>query len=360
MVQGMAEEILIDGSAGEGGGQILRTALTLSLLTGTPFCMTNIRARRPNPGLRNQHLQCLRAAAAISRGKMDGATLGSPVVRFKPGKVRQGIYKFEIGTAGSVGLLLHTLYLPLALQAGGSELVLRGGTHVPWSPSYAFLEDGWLYFLKRLGFRIFLQLKRPGFFPRGGGEVWVGIRPAGELMPLHLSHRGEVLRIAARSVHWGMGTDFGERQAKTARAFLAEEEYGLKFEDEERESASPGGAFSLVGFFENGRCCYTALSQRGKSPESVASEACMRFLAFLQTGKSVDEYTADQILLPLALAEGESEFTTVKVSRHLLTNRDTICRFLPVGIAIEGELGEEGRVRIRGRRRGRPPRFSLA
>lgn len=355
----MADEILIDGSVGEGGGQILRTALTLSLLTGTPFCMTNIRSRRPNPGLRNQHLQCLRAAAAISRGKMDGAALRSPVVRFKPGKVRQGVYKFEIGTAGSTGLLLQTLFLPLSLLGGGSELVLRGGTHVPWAPSFAFLEDGWLYFLKRIGFRIFLQLKRPGFFPRGGGEIWVGIRPAAELTPLPLARRGEVLRIQARSVHWGLGSDFGARQSKAARAFLAEEEYGLKFEDLEQESSSPGGAFSLVGFFENGRCCYTALSDGKRSPESVASEACMRFLAFLHDRAAVDEYTADQLLLPLALAEGESEFTTVKVTRHLLTNRDILCRFLPVGIVIEGEIGEPGRVRIRGRRRGRPPRFSL-
>jgi RNA 3'-terminal phosphate cyclase (ATP) len=356
----VAEEVLIDGAVGEGGGQILRTALTLSLITGRPFRMTKIRAKRSNPGLRNQHLMCLRAAAAISKGKLEGATLGSSQVRFAPGKVRPGSYSFEIGTAGSTALLLQTLLVPLALQAASSELVLRGGTHVPWAPTVGFLEDCWLHFLKRMGFHVFLRLQRPGFFPRGGGEIWVGIRPAGELLPLELGRRGDVLRITARSLHWGVGPDFGERQAKVARALLAEVDYGLKFEDEEQEAPGPGGCFSLVGFFDGSRCCYSGLWEKGRTPEALSSAVCMRFLAFLHEQPAVDEHTADQILLPLCLAEGDSEYTTIQVTDHLLTNRDAICQFLPVGVSIDGEPGEAGLVRIKGRRIRRPPRFSLA
>src|SRR5437763_9801015 len=181
----------LDGSFGEGGGQILRSSLTLALLTGQSFRLRNVRARRAKPGLQPQHLTCVRAAAQVGDAQTAGASVGSSTLTFEPSTIRPGRYDFAIGTAGATGLVLHTVYLPLALRGGGpSELTLTGGTHVRTSPCFHFLEATWRRYLEQLGLRIRLRLVRPGFYPRGGGRVEAAIQPCPRLHGASLPERG--------------------------------------------------------------------------------------------------------------------------------------------------------------------------
>src|SRR5579875_3106770 len=180
----------LDGSFGEGGGQILRTCLALSLLTGRAFHLRNVRAGRPKPGLQPQHLMSVRAAATVGQAQTRGASLGSSVLDFEPGEVRAGPYRFDVGTAGSVGLVLHTIYLPLALRGRTpSELTLIGGTHVSTSPCFHFLDTTWRRYLELCGLRLSLRMNRPGFYPRGGGVVDAFIQPCPQLHGVQLGTR---------------------------------------------------------------------------------------------------------------------------------------------------------------------------
>src|SRR5262245_3061068 len=197
----MADVIEIDGSQGEGGGQVLRSSLALALLTGRPFHLRNVRARRSKPGLQPQHLKSVQAAAEIGQAKVKGASLGSCDLVFEPGPVRGGAYRFDIGTAGATGLVLHTVYLPLALRGEGpSEVTLIGGTHVTHSPSFHFLDATWRPYLERLGLQIGLRLDRPGFYPRGGGCVRAFVQPCPALQPLTLLERGPIGVTGASAV----------------------------------------------------------------------------------------------------------------------------------------------------------------
>src|SRR5262245_32018997 len=197
----MADVIEIDGSQGEGGGQVLRSSLALALLTGRAFHLRNVRARRSKPGLQQQHLKSVQAAAEIGQARVRGASLGSCDLAFEPGPVRAGTYRFEIGTAGATGLVLHTVYLPLALRGEGpSEVTLVGGTHVTHSPSYHFLDATWRPHLERLGLHVSLRLDRAGFYPRGGGCVRAFLQPCPAVRPLVLTERGEFTVIGTSTV----------------------------------------------------------------------------------------------------------------------------------------------------------------
>src|SRR5436305_1872307 len=195
-----AAMIEIDGSFGEGGGQVLRSSLALSLLTGRPFHLRNIRARRPKPGLQPQHLMSVRAAATVGQAQTRGASLHSSDLTFEPGAVKPGRYRFDIGTAGATSLVLHTVYLPLMLgQDGPSELTLTGGTHVKTSPSFHFLDRTWRAYLEAVGLRLRLEMVRPGFYPRGGGEVRAVLQPCAEVAPLRLLRRKGDVRVTGFS-----------------------------------------------------------------------------------------------------------------------------------------------------------------
>src|SRR5215469_2097545 len=236
--------IELDGSLGEGGGQILRTSLELSLLTGKPFHLRNVRAGRPKPGLQPQHLMSVRAAATIGQAQTRGASLGSSDLVFEPGDVQAGSYRFDVGTAGAVGLVLHTLYLPLALRGQTpSELTLIGGTHVSTSPCFHFLDTTWRRYLELCGLRVSLRMNRPGFYPRGGGVVEAFIQPCAKLHGVRLGARASV-KASGFSAVAGLDVSIARRQAR--RATFRLQQYGLKAHlREETWQGGPGSVLAV-------------------------------------------------------------------------------------------------------------------
>jgi RNA 3'-terminal phosphate cyclase (ATP) len=336
----------LDGSFGEGGGQILRTSLALSLLTGRAFHLRNVRAGRPKPGLQPQHLMSVRAAATIGQAQTRSASLGSSDLVFEPGEVKAGKYRFDVGTAGATGLVLHTLYLPLALRgATPSELTLIGGTHVSTSPCFHFLDTTWRRYLDLCGLRVSLRMSWPGFYPRGGGVVEAFIQPCGKLHGIPLGTRGSV-KASGFSAVAGLDASIARRQAR--RALFRLQQYGLKANlREEKWEGGPGSVLAVELDTTPVPTLFFALGARGKLAERVADEAVEQVIAYLDTGDAlVDAHSADQIVLPLALAEGPSEYLVAEVTRHLATNIAVIRRFLDRDIVCEGAEGEPGVVRI--------------
>jgi RNA 3'-terminal phosphate cyclase (ATP) len=343
----MSQTLLeLDGSLGEGGGQILRSSLSLSLLTGRAFRLVKVRAGRPKPGLQPQHLQSVRAAAAIGNATVKGDHLGSSELTFEPGTVQAGSYQFDIGTAGATGLVLHTLYLPLALRGSGpSELTLIGGTHVQTSPCYHFLERTWLPYMCQCGLKLSLKLVRPGYYPRGGGVVQAFLQPVERLQGVQLLERGPVKATGFSAVA-GLPDSIASRQARQASKRL--KAHGLKVDI--KEQSWPGGPCSILALELNtspAPTLFFALGARGKPSEAVADEAADQVIAYLDRGPAlVDPHSSDQLVLPLALAEGPSCYHVTEVTRHLNTNIAVIQRFVEREIRVEGEEGQPGTVRI--------------
>ena len=341
--------LVLDGSYGEGGGQILRTALTLSLLTGRPFRLINIRAGRPRPGLRPQHLACVRGAARLAGAEVEGDGRGSLEITFRPGRPRPGAYTLDIGTAGATGLLFQTLYLPLS-AAGGGRLILRGGTHVPHSPCFHYLSEVFWPVAEAMGLSGTLRIRRYGFYPAGGGEILAELEPVKALVGVTLAppfrpRLTRVLSVTSRD----LPAHIRRRQARRAEKLL--EEAGIRGEVmiEAVESPSPGTFVGVWGLEETKRLGHFALGARGKPAERVAEEAVEPYLEDMERKASVDEHLADQILLPAALATGKTRFRTPRVTGHLLTNAWVISRFLPeAGIEIHGEEGHPGEVEVFG------------
>ncbi len=328
--------IEIDGSQGEGGGQILRSSIALSLLTKKPFRLHNIRAGRSKPGLQPQHLASVRAAAAIGQAKLKGAALGSTELDFEPGAIKAGPYRFDIGTAGATSLLLHTIYLPLALGGQGpSEITVTGGTHVTTSPSFHFLDLTWRRYLARIGLNLTLTQVRPGFYPRGGGMVVMHVEPAARLTGLVLRER-EPIKISGFSAVAGLSDDIARRQARRA-IYLLEKATALDCPIEiERWEGGPASVLGIVMQAGPVTSLFVGLGARGKPAETVAEEAVEEALAYWKAENApVDAHSADQLVLPLALAEGSSELHIAEVTPHLLTNIDVIRRFLDRDISCD-------------------------
>jgi RNA 3'-phosphate cyclase len=340
--------IEIDASFGEGGGQILRSALSLSVITGQAMRLTNIRARRPQPGLKPQHLEAVEAAAQISSARVEGASLGSQSLVFEPTGLESGDYVFDIGTAGSTSLLLQTLVLPLSFAMGLSRLTLRGGTHVPWSPCYHYLQWQWLPYLEVAGYHLECSLERAGFYPRGGGVIHANIMPSHHLTPLRLTSRGRLLRLRGLSGVGRLERSIAERQRSQASERLHKLGVALEMEITEVPAASPGTFLILQAEFEGGRCCAFALGARHKRAEKVADEAVDDLLADIGSGGAIDAWLADQLLLPLAFVPGISELSVSRVSQHLCSNAELLGYFLPVSVEIEGAIGQPGSVRLEG------------
>jgi RNA 3'-terminal phosphate cyclase (ATP) len=337
----------LDGSFGEGGGQILRTSLTLALLTGKAFHLRNVRARRAKPGLQPQHLMSVRAAATIGQAQVRGASLHSSDLVFEPGPVAAGTYHFAIGTAGAVSLVLHTLYLPLALRGEGpSELVLTGGTHVSTSPCFHFLDVTWRPYLELLGLRLKLRMRRVGFYPRGGGVVEAHVQPCPRLQGLTLLDRHPVTAVSGFSAVAGLPEQIAARQAR--RALNRLESSGLKVNlPEETWDGGPGTVLALALQTQPVPTLFFGLGARGKPAERVADEAADQLLVYLEAEPAaVDAHSADQLILPLALAEGSSAFSVTEVTSHLLTNVAMIRRFVDRDIVCEGKEGGPGTVRV--------------
>lgn len=343
--------ITIDGSMGEGGGQILRSALTLSVLTGQAFTLVNIRAARKSPGLRAQHLAAVKAAQRISQARVTGDRIGSQQLTFEPGTVQPGTYHFDIGTAGATSLVLQTVLLPLAMAQGTSRLSVTGGTHVPWSPCFHYLDWQWREFLTHIGIPFSLALDMAGFLPEGGGrisaEIPGGARPHG----LQLVERGGLRRIYGLSAVANLPPEIAERQRRQAlrhlKALLPQTEVEIVLE--ELPAYSRGTLLLLLAEFEHSQACFFALGERGKPAERVADEAVEGLITLLDTDAAIDPWLADQLLLPLALASESSEFRTSAVTRHLLTNAEVIGYFLPVAVDLSDKLGAPSLVRVQPR-----------
>jgi RNA 3'-phosphate cyclase len=340
--------IEIDGATGEGGGQVLRSALTLSVLTGKPVRLVNIRARRPRPGLMAQHLKAVEAAAAVAGARVEGARLGSTALQFAPRAVHAGSFRFDIGTAGSTTLVLQTVLVPLGLLDAESRLTITGGTHVPWSPCAEYVSLHWLPHLRRIGFNAEVTLEQAGFYPRGGGRLLAYVQPASALTALSLVERGKLRCIRGLSAVARLDPSVAERQRQQALRRLARHCDHVEIRLAALPAPSPGSVLLLLAEFEHSQACYTALGARGKPAERVADEAVDALEAFLESDAAIDQYLADQLLIPLACVAATSELRTASVTQHLITNADVVRHFVPVEIHVYGNLGQPGTVQIHG------------
>jgi RNA 3'-terminal phosphate cyclase (ATP) len=327
--------LTIDGAQGEGGGQILRTALALSMATGTPFRIEKIRAGRAKPGLLRQHLTAVNAAAAVSAAEVDGAVLGSQDVVFRPGAVKPGEFRFAVGTAGSTGLVLQTVLPPLLTASAPSVLTLEGGTHNPWAPPFDFLARAFLPILGRMGAMVDARLDRAGFYPAGGGHWTVRIPPVDRLAPLTLLDRGPILRRRARAIVARLSPRIADRELAVVRDRLgwSQEELEVVVVEEAR---GPGNVLLLEIESAHVTEIFTGFGQVGVRAEAVAEGAVRETRQYLAAGVPVGPHLADQLLLPLALGRGGA-FRTTALSRHSSTNLEVIRAFLSTSVSVVGE-----------------------
>jgi len=341
----------IDGSYGEGGGQILRTALALSCVFGREIEIDNIRKARKKPGLQPQHLTALKAAAAICNARVEGAGLSSTAIRFSPGPVAGGDYAFDVaekkGSAGSTSLVLQTIMLPLCFAERPSTVTLSGGTHAPWSPSFHYLRQVFSNALTRAGASVDLSIEKWGWYPIGGGRVFARIDPMSAFSLNAIIVRGKLKGVSGISAVSNLPQDIAVRQR--SRALNALRQRGVDAAIELVSAPSPGkGTFVfLLAEFDNITAGFEALGAPGKRAEAVADEACCLLFEYLDATGALDPHLADQIIPYCALSESASEFTTSRVTRHLLTNIWVVQRFTAADISVEGREGEEGRIRVR-------------
>jgi RNA 3'-terminal phosphate cyclase (ATP) len=342
-----AEMIEIDGSAGEGGGQVIRTALTLSMLTGIPFRINKIRAGRRKPGIKNQHLTAVKASAKICDASVHGAELGSRNLVFNPGKVKPGNYSFKIQTAGSAPLVLQTLFLPLAHAERKSRIQITGGTHVRWSPNYHYLSFQWLPVLEQLGYKAEIQLNQCGYFPQGGGKISAVVEPVRHISPLEITKRGIITQISGISAQSNLTLDIARRQ-RTRFLYRLGSQYPINdFKCSELPGYGKGTFITAVLSFQGTRAVFSSLGEKGKRAEIVADELVDEVIKYLSGDAVWDPYLADQILLPLCFASQNSSIQPVQITSHLRTNAEVIQAFLPVEILFSDQLGTQGSLDIR-------------
>ncbi len=394
--------IEIDGSYGEGGGQILRTALSLSCLFKKPFRIFNIRKGRKKPGLMPQHLTCVRAAQLLSNAEVKGDQKGSTELLFLPGEVKGGDFFFDIGTAGSISLVLQTLipaivfskitnnppfppFLkgPACHPSGRGErellkekstITLKGGTHVHFSPCFHYLAGVFANFLKKIGIEIRLTIESYGFYPKGGGTVRAEIFPAKHVKPLNVMGRGNILRLNGYSGVGNLPLSIAERQKKALVERIYSSNIAIPFQSSIDNGQHPpqspldkGGLRGVLpvdiellgvptpgqGTFiflksesENSIAGFTSLGERGKRAEAVGEDAAIEFLTYYYTNAALDPHISDQIVLYLSICKEESSFTTSCITQHLMTNLWVISLFHEFRYSIEGEIGRPGIVRI--------------
>ena len=324
--------IIIDGSEGEGGGQVVRNACALSLVTGQPFRIVNVRGGREKPGLMRQHVTAIEAACTLGNAECEGLAVGASEVTFRPGRVSPGDYRFSVGTAGSTGLVLQTILPPLMLADGPSRVVLEGGTHNMMAPPFDFIERVFLPVVNRMGPRVSARLVRHGFYPRGGGRIEVEIAPA-PLTPIDCIARGARLHCSATAVFAALPFEIAQREIAMARKLLdwPEEAFAVR---ELPADQGPGNIVLLEAAFEHVTEIVSGFGKLGVTAEAVVKTASARMAGYLASDAFAGPYLADQLLLPFALAGGGS-FTTVKPSRHALTAADIIERFLGRRCAFE-------------------------
>jgi RNA 3'-terminal phosphate cyclase (ATP) len=341
--------ITIDGSMGEGGGQVLRSSLALSLLTGTPLRIDKIRAGRARPGLMRQHLVAVQAAGTISNAEVSGAELGSTALVFRPGRVRGDEYRFAIGGAGSTTLVFQTILLPLLLGASApSAILFEGGTHNPMAPPFDFLERCFLPLLARMGARVDIALERHGFYPAGGGRWSAVVQPLSELARLDLLERGEIRMQSAESLCAGLPGSIGVRQVDALSAALGWERARCR---PRMIAGTRGPGNALIASIESEHVTeqITGFGERGVSSESIAARVGEEVRRYLAAGVPVGEHLADQLLLPLALGNGGS-FRTLEPSLHARTQLELLKLFIAAEARATEESSGVWRIEVQGTR----------
>ena len=341
----------IDGSHGEGGGQIVRMAVALSALTSTPVRVVNVRAKRKNPGLAAQHATAIQAVGRICDARLEGVAVGSRSFEFRPGTLRSGSFSFDVGTAGSVALVLQAC-LPAAFAAGNVELTVRGGTDVQWSPPFDYFGHVFLRLLGKMGGRARVEVAMRGYYPRGGGLVRVAVEEPPKWQPLHLGRRGDIERIAGRA-HISNLPEAVVKRMKSAALQRLSRFSEVRIHDETLgpdRAVGPGGAIVLWAETPETVLGGTALAERGKRAEKVGEEAAVELLKEIESGATLDVRAGDQVLVYAAMAEEPSEFLVREVTEHARTMMWLLGSFLGTQFEVVQEGGLE-RVRVHPRHR---------
>jgi RNA 3'-terminal phosphate cyclase (ATP) len=335
--------LTIDGSMGEGGGQIVRSSLALALVTGKAVTLENIRARRKKPGLARQHLTAVAAAAEVGRAEVEGAAIGSQRLVFRPQGIEPGNYHFPVGTAGSTTLVLQTVLPALLVARGESNLVLEGGTHNPMAPPYDFLARAYLPLVNRMGPTVEAVLERPGFYPAGGGRMSVRIQPAEALGRMELEERGGIVARRVRALVANLPRHIAERECRTIAAESGWEPSSFAVE-ELKASRGPGNAVMIDVQSQHVCEVFTGFGELGVRAEQVALRAWHEACRYLASSVPVGEHLADQLLLPLGIAAhhgtGGGHFRTLALSQHATTHIDVLRQFMDIDVQVE-VLGED-------------------
>lgn len=324
--------ITLDGSCGEGGGQILRTALGLSLVTGEPFTLERIRSRRKRPGLRQQHLTAVLAAAEVGQSEVEGAYIGSSRLVFRPREVRFEDYTFSVGTAGSATLVFQAILPALLRTDRRLHVAIEGGTHNPWAPPLDFVERAFLPILARMGSAVESKLHRHGFFPAGGGRIEFCLGPVDGLRPIELLRRGRLRQRLARAIVSRLPRSIADRQLRVVGQKLGWPSDCLKAEDV--ASSGPGNVVLVEADFENVTEVFAGFGEKGVPAERVAGLVVREASTWLEAEAAVGPHLADQLLVFMALAGG-GRFTTLAPTTHTRTNIEVICRFLDVRFTVQ-------------------------
>lgn len=338
--RGMPKPIHIDGSLGEGGGQILRTSLGLAALLGQPVEIDNIRANRTQPGLKTQHLAGVLALARITDAEVTGAHKHSTSLVFMPRAIKGGRYRFEISTAGAASMLFSAVLPPLLFAPEASEITITGGTHVPFSPPFHYLAKVFLPAMRKMGAEVELELVRWGFYPKGGGEIRAHVKPCRKLQMIDLKKRGALGKLELIACSAGLPDHIVQREIGHVEKCLDEYRGNLSSHSVSCHALSPGNFVFLEAEYAHAKAGFSALGKKGKPAEEVAHELCRAFRDFDKSMGTVDSHLADQLILYMALAHGDSLFTAEKVTGHLTTNIDIIRKFLPVGIDLRNTTGQ--------------------
>ena len=352
--------LVIDGSYGEGGGAVLRNSLSLSAVLGQETRIENIRAGRRNPGLQAQHLTAVRALGTACKAELEGAELGSLSLTFRPrSRPRSGEYAWDVaaarrgGSAGATSLVFQALVLPLLRAEGDSTLILRGGTHVAWSPPLHYLQSVYLPMLRQMGAEAQVDIERWGWYPLGGGLITAriaGLRgDSSSLEGISIHSRGPIKRLSGISATSNLPAHIAQRQKDQAENVLHAEGLEAHIELVDAPAQGQGTLVFIAAQFEKASAGFTALGRKGKPAERVADEACQHFLRYYHSGAALDQHLADQLVMPLSLAKGPSSFTTCRLTQHLLTNAWIVEQFLGKCVSIKGAEGEAGEVSILGR-----------
>lgn len=325
--------ITIDGAQGEGGGQMLRTAPSLSLVTGKSFRMHDIRGKRSRPGVMRQHVTAVEAACAIGGAECAELAVGASDLTFVPGRVEPGEYRFAVGTAGSTSLVFQTLLPPLMLADRPSRLVLEGGTHNIHAPPFDFVDRVFLPVINRMGPQVTAKLARPGFYPAGGGRIEIDIVPSATLKRLDLRDRGALRRVAARTLVAALPQEIAARELAVVEKILGWPGESCRI-DQLPDDVGPGNILTLAAEFEHCTEIVSGFGKLGVSAQSVADKAAKRMAGYLASEAFAGPYLGDQLLLPMAMA-GAGRFSTVKPSQHARTGAEVIAKFLDVSVSFD-------------------------